>query len=120
MLRIMLKSKIYYLNITDLQLNYRGSITIDEELMEIADILAGERVEVLNLNNGSRITTYTIKGERGSGIVCLNGPAARSGCKGDRIIVLSYGLYNEEEIKKLNVKLVEVDEKNKVKNTFLG
>ena len=77
MMRIMLKSKIYYATISDLQLYYNGSIPIDESIMEAADLKEGERVDVLNLNNGVRLQTYVIKGERNSGTICLNSPAAR-------------------------------------------
>jgi len=119
MLRIMLKSKIYYATITDTQLYYKGSITIDEKIMKEADLLEGEKVEVLNLNNGNRLETYVIKGKR-KGVICLNGPAARLGVKNDKIIILSYALYNEEELKRLKVKFVELDERNKIKNSYLA
>jgi len=120
MMRIMLKSKIYYAVINDLQLYYKGSITIDEKIMEQADLKEGERVDVLNLNNGIRLQTYVIKGAKDSGIICLNGPAARLGFKGDRIVIISYGLYGEEEVKNLKGKYIEVDEQNKIKNTHLA
>jgi len=119
MLRIMLKSKIYYATITDTQLYYKGSITIDERIMKEADLLEGEKVEVLNLNNGNRLETYVIKGKK-RGVICLNGPAARLGVKDDKIIILSYGFYSEEEIKNLKVKFVELDERNKIKNSYLA
>ncbi|MCF7916489.1 MAG: aspartate 1-decarboxylase [Candidatus Omnitrophica bacterium] len=117
MLRSMLKSKISYATIVDLKLYYKGSITIDEDLMDAADLREGERVDVLNLNNGVRLQTYVITGQRGSGIICLNGPAARQGYKGDKIIIISYGYYNEEEVKQLSAKFIQVDEANKIKNT---
>ena len=120
MLRIMLKSKIYYATVTEAELYYRGSITIDETIMVQAGIREGEKVEVLNLNNGARIETYAIKGEKDSGIICLNGPAARTGFKGDKVIILSYGIYSEDELRNHKAQFVEVDEENKVKNTFLG
>lgn len=120
MMRIMLKSKIYYAAITEVQLYYKGSITIDAEIMEAADLREGERVDVLNLNNGVRLQTYVIKGERGSGKICLNGPAARLGFKEDKIVIISYGLYQEEELKKLKGKYIELDEQNKIKNTHLA
>lgn len=116
----MLKSKVYYATITDAQLYYRGSITIDEKIMKAADLYPHEKVEVLNLNNGYRLETYVIKGKPGSGTICLNGPAARTGVKGDRIIILSYASYTEDEIKKLKSKIVELNEKNRVKNTHLA
>jgi len=120
MMRIMLRSKIYYATITEVQLYYKGSITIDEEIMEAADLREGERVDVLNLNNGVRLQTYVIKGEKGRGRICLNGPAARLGFKGDKIIIISYGLYQEEELNSLKKKYVELDEQNKIKNTHLA
>ncbi|MBD3263581.1 MAG: aspartate 1-decarboxylase [Candidatus Omnitrophica bacterium] len=120
MMRIMLKSKISYAVITDLQLYYKGSITIDEEIMEGADLKEGERVDVLNLNTGGRLQTYVIKGERGSGLMCLNGPAARCGYKGDKIIIISYALYAEDELKNFKSRYIELDEKNKIKNTYLA
>ena len=120
MLRIMLKSKIFYANISDLQLYYKGSITIDERIMLEADLREGEKVDVLNLNNGVRLQTYVIKGKRGEGTICLNGPAARLGYKGDKVVIISYGMYGEEELKNLKARYVELDEHNKVKNTYLA
>ena len=120
MMRIMLRSKTYYAVITDTQLYYRGSITIDEVIMEKAGLLAGERVDVLNLNNGSRLQTYVIKGDKGSGSICLNGPAAHLGSKGDKVVIISYGLYDEEELRTQKAKYVELDEQNKIKNTYLA
>ena len=90
MMRVMLKSKVSYAVLTDLQLYYKGSISIDEEIMDAANLKENERVDVLNLNTGSRLQTYVIKGERGSGVICLNGPAARLGFKGDKIIIISF------------------------------
>jgi aspartate 1-decarboxylase len=98
MMRRFLGSKIKGLRITGLNLEYEGSITIDERYLSASGILPGEAVNVLNLENGSRLTTYVIKGERGSGIVELNGPAARCGMKGDRIMVLTYVLLTPPEI----------------------
>lgn len=118
MMRIMLKSKISYATITDLQLYYKGSITIDEEIMKAADLREAERVDVLNLNTGQRLQTYVIRGKKNSGIICLNGPAARLGFKGDKVIIVSYGIYNEEELADLKSKYVELDERNKIKNTY--
>ena len=92
MQRQMLKSKIHRARVTGTELYYEGSISIDPVLLEAADILPGEKVEVLNLNNGSRIETYAIKGKKNSGEVCLNGPSARFACPGDEIIVLAYCL----------------------------
>ena len=120
MLRTMLKSKIYYATVTDACLYYKGSITIDQDLMEAADMKEGEKVEVLNLNNGARIETYVIKGKKRDGQICLNGPAARTGLVGDKLIILSYGLYEEKELKSLKTRFVELDEGNKIKNTYLA
>ena len=120
MIRTMLKSKIFHAIITDAQLYYKGSITVDEEIMEKAHLKEGEKVEVLNLNNGVRLETYVIKGKRDSGLICLNGPAARLGFKGDKIIILSYGLYDEGELKDYQPVFVELDEDNKITNTYLA
>jgi aspartate 1-decarboxylase len=94
--REMCKSKIHGATVTQAELYYEGSITIDESLLEIADILPFEKVQVVNLNNGARFETYAIPGERNSGVICLNGPAARLGAVGDQIIIISYAQYPEE------------------------
>jgi len=120
MMKIMLKSKIWYATVTDAQLYYTGSITIDEQLMGAAGLREHEKVEVLNLNSGARIETYVIKGESGRGDICLNGPAARTGCVGDKVVILCYGIYSEDELKKLAIQFVELDEQNKIKNSYLG
>ena len=120
MMRIMLKSKISYATITDAQLYYKGSITVDEDILDAADLREHERVDVLNVNTGTRLQTYIIKGERGSGTICLNGPAARTAFKGDKIVLVSYGTYSEEEMKTFKTKFVEVDGENKVTNTYLA
>jgi len=98
--------------ITGLELYYEGSVTIDRDLMDLADLLPGEQVQIVNLNNGERFVTYTISGERGSGVIELNGPAARLAAVGDKIIIISYGQYDEEELKTLEPSIVFVDEKN--------
>jgi aspartate 1-decarboxylase len=113
MQRIMKKSKIHTATITGLELYYEGSITIDRELMDLADMLPGEQVQVVNLNNGERFITYTIVGESGSGIIELNGPAARLAAKGDKVIIISYGNYEDEEAKALEPIVVFVDENNR-------
>ncbi|MCK9573795.1 MAG: aspartate 1-decarboxylase [Candidatus Omnitrophica bacterium] len=120
MLRTMLKSKIYHATVTEAQLHYKGSITIDEDIIEKAGLLVNEKVEVLNMNNGLRIETYVIKGKRGSGVICLNGPAARTGVKGDKLVVLAYGIYDEDEVKKLKPNCVELDDANKIKNIHVA
>jgi aspartate 1-decarboxylase len=94
-----IKSKIHRVSLTEANLNYIGSITIDEDLMDAANIIAGEKVHVVNNNNGERLETYVIKGERGSGMVCLNGPAARKAQPGDTIIIMSYAILDFEEAK---------------------
>ena len=116
MLRIILKSKIHRATVTEANLYYEGSITIDINLMNSADILENEKVEVLNLNNGQRIETYAIKGKPGSGVICLNGPAARGACPGDMVIILSYASVDCEKLGKLKPKIVKVDGKNRIKN----
>lgn len=110
------KSKLAHGRITEAQLYYEGSITIDEKLMKAAEIVPGEKVEVLNINNGSRLETYAIAGRAGSGQICLNGPAARLGFAGDQVIILSYGLIEAKEAKKYKTKTVYLDENNKIKN----
>ncbi|MFH1440546.1 MAG: aspartate 1-decarboxylase [Candidatus Omnitrophota bacterium] len=116
MLRTILKSKIHRVFVTEANLYYEGSITIDEKLMQKADILEGEKVEVLNLNNGQRIETYAIKGKTGSGVICLNGPSARGACVGDQLIILAYVLADNKEASKILPKIIKVDERNRIKN----
>ena len=99
MLITVMRSKLHRLTITEADLNYIGSITIDEDLLDAAGIVEGEKVQIVNINNGERIDTYTIKGKRGLGQVCLNGPAARRCQPGDIIIVIAYGMMSLEEAK---------------------
>lgn len=94
-----LKSKIHKVTITDANLNYVGSITIDEDLMDAANIIEGEKVQIVNINNGERLITYVITGERGSGEICLNGPAARKAQVGDIVIIISYASMTQDEAK---------------------
>ena len=108
-----LKSKLHCVKVTEANLNYMGSITIDEDLMDAAGMIAGEKVQVLNNNNGERFETYIIKGERGSGCVCLNGAAARKVQVGDVIIIISYALMDFEEAKIFQPRVV-FPENNKV------
>jgi aspartate 1-decarboxylase len=103
------KSKIHKVKITEANLQYVGSITIDEDLMEAADILENEKVQVVNLNNGERLETYVIKGERASGSVCLNGPAARKAAVGDVVIIISYASIEYEEAKSFKPRLIFPD-----------
>ncbi len=113
-MRTMLKSKIHRATVTDANLDYEGSIAIDRLLMEAADILPYEMVHVLNVNNGARLQTYAIEGERGSGEICINGAAARLVSKGDTVIILSYIAVGEEEARFIEPKLVYVDEQNAI------
>lgn len=116
MLRTILKSKIQRTRVTQVNLYYEGSITIDAKLMEKADIIPGEKVEVLNLNNGRRLETYAIKGKPGTGAIYLNGPASRGACVGDEIIIVSYILVDDKEAKAIKPKIITVDERNRIKN----
>ena len=113
MLYTMFHGKIHRATVTQAELNYMGSITIDEDLMEAAGILPGERVQIVNNNNGARLETYTICGERGSGVICLNGAAARLVQVGDKVIIIAYCQMTEEEAKNFVPKVVMVDENNK-------
>ncbi|NUQ22708.1 MAG: aspartate 1-decarboxylase [Saprospiraceae bacterium] len=108
------KSKIHRATITEANLHYVGSITIDEELMDAANFIEGERVQVVNNNNGERLETYIIKGERGSGVICLNGAAARRAQVGDVVIIISYAWMEIEEAKKFVPSVVFLDEKNRM------
>lgn len=114
MFREMCKSKIHRVRITDANLNYEGSLTIDRLLMEAADLLPNEKVHVLNLNNGSRAETYVIEGQAGSGVVCANGALARHTHPGDLVILLSFAWVPEEEAHAFQTKIVHVDERNRV------
>src|SRR5450631_3925454 len=109
-----LKSKIHRAIITEANLNYVGSLTLDEDLMEAANLIENEKVQVVNVNNGSRIETYIIKGRRGSGVCCLNGPAARQGAVGDIVIVISYATMEFEEAKTFKPWIIFPKEVNKL------
>ncbi len=114
----MLYSKIHRATVTDANLNYIGSITIDEELMQAADLLEGQKVDIVNINNGERFSTYVIKGERGKRDICLNGAAARKVHPGDKIIIIAYASMDINKAKNYKPKVVIVDEKNNIiKNT---
>lgn len=106
------KSKIHRVKVTEADLNYIGSITIDEDLLDAANMIEGEKVQIVNINNGERIETYTIKGKRGSGEVCLNGPAARRVAVGDLVIIISYGIMDFEEAKTFKPSIVFPNEEN--------
>jgi len=114
MLREMCKAKIHSATVTEADLNYTGSITIDKSLLEELDILHYERVQVLNINNGARMETYVIEGEPGSGIICLNGAAARWAVPGDKIIIIAYCLIDDAQARSWKPKIVLLDEKNKI------
>ncbi len=109
----MFKSKIHRATVTEANLNYMGSITIDRELMEAAGILPNEKVQVVNNNNGARLETYAIEGEPGSGVICLNGAAARQVQPGDTVIIIAYTMVDEKEARTFKPKVVLVDEHNK-------
>jgi len=114
MLREMCKAKIHQATVTEADLNYTGSITIDKTLLEELDILHYERVQVLNINNGARMETYVIEGEPGSGIICLNGAAARWAVPGDKVIIIAYCLIDDAQARSWKPKIVLLDEKNKI------
>jgi len=109
-----LKSKVHRAVITEANLNYVGSLTLDEDLMDASNLIENEKVQVVNVNNGSRIETYIIKGKRGSGVCCLNGPAARQGAIGDIVIVISYATMDFEEAKKFKPSIVFPKDGNKI------
>lgn len=109
-----LKSKIHRVKITEAELHYVGSIAIDEALMEAANLIENEQVQIVNINNGERLETYVIKGERNSGVICLNGPAARKGLVGDMIIIISYASMDFEAAKTFRPYLVYPDNNNRL------
>lgn len=110
----LLKGKIHRATVIQAELDYVGSITVDEALLEAAGILEYEKVQIVDVNNGSRFETYTISGQRGSGMICLNGAAARCVNTGDKIIIMAYGQYTPDEAKEHKPAVVFVDEENKV------
>ena len=114
MFREFLESKIHRATVTDANLNYVGSITIDEDLMNAAKMREWQKVEILDINNGERFQTYIIKGEAGSGVICLNGAAARKVQKGDKVIIVTYAILNEQEIENYQPNIVIVDDKNRI------
>jgi aspartate 1-decarboxylase len=118
MKRVMLKSKIHRATVTDANIDYEGSITIDEELMEEADIVEYEQVHIYNISNGNRLETYVIKGERSSGVICINGAAAKLVNRGDMIIIANYAIMEEEEAIKRKPRIVHVDENNQILDKF--
>ncbi|MGB7972079.1 MAG: aspartate 1-decarboxylase [Candidatus Deferrimicrobiaceae bacterium] len=114
MIRTMLKCKIHRATVTEAVLHYEGSITIDETLMEAAGLLEYEKVHIYNIDNGNRFSTYVIRGERDSGVVCVNGAAARKVSRGDLLIVANYAAYEEKELANFRPTLVYVDGKNRI------
>ncbi|HEY3993061.1 MAG TPA: aspartate 1-decarboxylase [Ktedonobacteraceae bacterium] len=114
MLRTMCKGKIHRATVTQADLNYVGSITVDQDLLDAANIYPYEKVQVVNINNGARLETYTIAGARGSGVICLNGAAARLNAPGDLVIIMSYGQFEEHEIRELTPHIVFVDADNQL------
>lgn len=120
MFRYMLKSKLHRAVVTDADLNYVGSITIDRDLMDAADMIENEKVTIVNNNNGERFETYVIGGERGSRVICLNGAAARKVQKGDVVIILTYTIMDDAECKNYQPQLVYVNEKNEIVKVCKG
>lgn len=116
MLITILKAKIGNATVTQAELYYEGSITVDKKILEAVDIIPGEKVEILNVNNGSRIETYAIEGKAGSGVICLNGPAARSGCVGDKLIIVNYAMVDKKDAVNYKAKIVHLNDQNKIKN----
>lgn len=117
MLRHLMKSKIHRAVVTEANLNYVGSITVDEDLMDAADLYVNEKVQVVDNNNGSRLETYVIPGPRGSGVICLNGAAARLVQPGDVVIIISYGIFSAEEARTHRPTVVFVDGENRLDST---
>lgn len=114
------KSKLHRVRVTEADLNYEGSVTIDADLMDAAQILQWEQVNVLNVNNGERFDTYAIRGQRGSGVICLNGPAARLAHVGDLVIILTYAEMEREELLRHTPIVVHVDENNRIQTSNAG
>ncbi|QOS79863.1 aspartate 1-decarboxylase [Paenibacillus sp. JNUCC31] len=118
MFRTLMKSKIHRATVTEANLNYVGSITIDEDLMETSDLMENEKVQIVNNNNGARLETYVIPGPRGSGVICLNGAAARLVQPGDTVIIISYAMMSQEEVNNHKPTVVFVDGQNKPVQTM--
>ena len=113
---MMLKSKLHRVTVTQAELHYEGSCAIDEDLLDAADIKEYQQIEILNVNNGARFTTYAIRAERGSGTISVNGAAARNAAAGDLLIIATFAMYNEIELQKFAPDLVYVDAKNRITN----
>ena len=118
MYRTMMKSKLHRATVTEANLNYVGSITIDADLMDLIDVYENEKVQIVDNNNGARFETYVIPGARGSGVICLNGAAARLVQPGDKVIIISYGMMTSEEAKSYKPLIAILDDQNKVINTI--
>lgn len=118
MLQQMLKAKLHRARVTDANLNYEGSLTIDRQLMEAVGLLPFEKVKVYNINNGERFDTYAIEGEAGSGTITLNGAAARKGEIGDLIIIVTYALYDQQELLTYQPRIVVLDQDNRIRKSF--
>src|SRR5690554_5504841 len=116
MFREMMNAKIHRAQVTEANLNYVGSITIDADILDAVGMLPNEKVQVVNNNNGARFETYIIEGERGSGVICVNGAAARLAEPGDKVIIISYGMVGQEEVKDFTPRIILLDEKNSIKN----
>ena len=115
MLRCMLRAKIHMATVTEANLAYEGSITIDEDILKKVGILPFEQVMISNMNNGERFETYVISGKKGSGEICLNGPTARKGLVGDKVIIFTYGYFEENKAKSLKPKIIKLDDRNRIK-----
>ena len=116
----MLYSKLHRATVTDANLNYVGSITIDQDLLDAADMLVGQKIDIVNVNNGERFSTYIIPGERGKGDICLNGAAARKVHKGDKIIIIAYATMSREEANSMKPKVIILDDDNSIAQAFEG
>lgn len=116
----MLYSKLHRATVTDANLNYVGSITIDQDLLDAADMLVGQKIDIVNINNGERFSTYIIPGERGKGDICLNGAAARKVHKGDKIIIIAYATMTKEEAKAMKPKVIILEDDNTIAQAFEG
>ena len=114
----MLNAKIHRATVTRADLNYEGSLTIDRDLMDAVGILSFEKIKIYNITNGERFDTYAIEGPRGSGVIGLNGAAARKGMAGDLIIIVTYGIYSEEELQNYHPRIILLNERNQVKETL--
>ena len=116
MQRMMLKSKLHRVTVTQAELHYEGSCAIDEDLLDAADIKEYQQIEIWNVNNGARFTTYAIRAERGTGTISVNGAAARQAAAGDLLIIATFAMYNESELQKFAPDLVYVDSRNRITN----